>query len=436
MKVIEDLYYPTFSKTKVISKSSHKPNNKNLFFTPSSCSRNNFFLKDNAEIFESIEEGTENIKKKHLSLPSSSPKKKNNEIRKTNTFDEKLDELVQAIKNKKMSNSSKTVRTYAIHNQKTVESKFEQIEKFKTFTNTENISDFYEYTENCIRLILNIKPKEKSVNPVFFNFEENPSKKKKIAVFDLDETLLHCTGQVKKDTHPNHIIQVTLPTKKLVSIGINIRPHWKEAMDLIKESYHIVTYTASHSSYADAVLNYLDPEKEYFKYRLYRNNCLEVKVDDKVIYVKDLDIFEGYNLKDIVIIDNSVLSFAYHLDNGIPIMPYYDSKEDNELIILAYYLLTIYKYDDLRHANKEHIKLDLYVSQAKEDLDKGYAVSSDEEEENKEEEKEKGKEESNNNVVIVEENGSVRRMWGRKKTQIGLCFKETIKDMHKKVLSK
>ena len=66
MKVIEDLYYPTFSKTKVISKSSHKPNNKILFFTPSSCSRNNFFLKDNAEIFESIEEGTENIKKKHL----------------------------------------------------------------------------------------------------------------------------------------------------------------------------------------------------------------------------------------------------------------------------------------------------------------------------------------------------------------------------------
>lgn len=434
MKVIEDLYYPTFSKTKVISKSSHKPNNKILFFTPSACSRNNSLTNDNPEIFEPIETRNETIKKKHLSLPNSSPKKSGNEIRKTNTFDEKLDELVQAIKNKKMSNSSKALRTYAIH-QKPVESKFEQLEKFKTFTNTENISDFYEYTENCIRLILNIKPKEKSVAPVFFHFEENPSKKKKIAVFDIDETLLHCTGQVKKDAQPNHVIQVTLPSKKLVSIGINIRPHWKEAMDLIKESYHIVTYTASHSSYADAVLNYLDPEKEYFKYRLYRNNCLEVKVDDKIIYVKDLDIFEGYSLKDIVIIDNSVLSFAYHLDNGIPIMPYYDSKEDNELIILAYYLLTIYKYDDLRLANKEHIKLDLYVSQAKEDLDQGYAISSDEEEEENKEE-EKGKEESSNNVVIVEENGNVKRMWGRKKTQIGLCFKETIKDMRKKVLTK
>ena len=105
MKVIEDLYYPTFSKTKVISKSSHKPNNKILFFTPSSCSRNNSFLKDSTEIFEYIEEGNENIKKKHLSLPISSPKKNNNEIRKSNTFDEKLDELVKTIKNKKITTS-------------------------------------------------------------------------------------------------------------------------------------------------------------------------------------------------------------------------------------------------------------------------------------------------------------------------------------------
>ena len=32
-----------------------------------------------------------------------------------------------------------------------------------------------------------------------------------------------------------------------------------------------------------------------------------------------------------IIIDNSILSFAYHLNNGIPIVPYYDKDEDKSL---------------------------------------------------------------------------------------------------------
>ena len=39
-----------------------------------------------------------------------------------------------------------------------------------------------------------------------------------------------------------------------------------------------------------------------------------------------------------VIIDNSNLSFAFHLDNGIPILPFYDNKKDNELVTLVNYL--------------------------------------------------------------------------------------------------
>ena len=245
-------------------------------------------------------------------------------------------------------------------------------EKVKNFTNTEDISDFYEYTERCMEMILDLdESKQYKINEKV-NLHFPKDEKKKIALFDLDETLAHCVGEIKEnniDIKPyKHIVNVTLPSRKKTKIGINIRPNWKETMDFIKEKYQIVIYTASHQSYADAVLNYMDPKKKYTKYRLYRNNCVQANVNGKKFYIKDLSIFDKYyNLKDIVIVDNSVLSFAYHLNNGIPIVPYYDSEEDSELQILGFYLLSIYDYDDLREANKIHIRISYYLEKARKD---------------------------------------------------------------------
>lgn len=161
-----------------------------------------------------------------------------------------------------------------------------------------------------------------------------------------------------------------------VSVGINIRPLWKKTLNLIKKYYNIVVFTASHQAYADAVLDFMDPNKKYFKYRLYRNNCSLVNVDGAQFYVKDLDIFnEAHDLKDIVIIDNSVLSFIYHLENGIPIVPYYNEDKDGALYVVGLYLVHIYKEDDLREANKKYIKLDNFLKEAKERNDENSTIN-------------------------------------------------------------
>jgi hypothetical protein len=84
-------------------------------------------------------------------------------------------------------------------------------------------------------------------------------------------------------------------------------------------------------------------------------------------YVKDLKIVEDiYDLKDVVIIDNSVLSFAYHLDNGIPISPFYDSKNDTELLDIADFLVKYADENDIRDKLKEVYKLSDYVEILKE----------------------------------------------------------------------
>ena len=75
------------------------------------------------------------------------------------------------------------------------------------------------------------------------------------------------------------------------------------------------------------------------------------------IYVKDLRIFKNVKMENMIIIDNSVLSFAFQLENGIPILPYYDNKEDIELKFLSNYLVNICNSQDLRIENIKSIKM-------------------------------------------------------------------------------
>ena len=238
-------------------------------------------------------------------------------------------------------------------------------DEVRQLSNMEDITNFYTYTEKCFEMMIEIE-KIKNINkckPCDFPFDDEINlKNKKLTIFDLDETLVHC--QSSNIYKCQYQIEVNLPSRKKGLIGINIRPNWKKALNIIKDKYIIVVFTASHSTYADAVLNFMDPNNQYFKYRLYRNNCTSVKFEGKEIYIKDLSVFKNIDLKNIIIIDNSVVSFTYQLNNGMPILPYYDSERDNELICLAYYLMRIFDYEDLREANKLYVKLDYYKEAA------------------------------------------------------------------------
>mmetsp|Transcript_1448 Transcript_1448/g.1440 ORF Transcript_1448/g.1440 Transcript_1448/m.1440 type:complete len:141 (+) Transcript_1448:857-1279(+) len=58
-----------------------------------------------------------------------------------------------------------------------------------------------------------------------------------------------------------------------------------------------------------------------------------------------------------LIIDNFVYSFAFHLENGIPMVPFYGDKDDQEMIKLIKYIQSISRNDDLRSTNMNIFKL-------------------------------------------------------------------------------
>lgn len=135
----------------------------------------------------------------------------------------------------------------------------------------------------------------------------------------------------------------------------------------------MIIYTASDQSYADSVIGYIDPMKSYFKHRLYRHNCVKLMTENGPIYVKDLRIIRNVPLDQMIIIDNSVLSFAFHLNNGIPILPFYSNKEDVEMNFLKNYLAKLAKYDNIIDQNGLTFNLKAVLEQAiksqDEDLD-------------------------------------------------------------------
>lgn len=228
-------------------------------------------------------------------------------------------------------------------------------------SNTQDIRDFHEYTKECIQDMKKVVIKDYSPRKVYLDPKILHSIKtgtKKLAVFDLDETLVH--REVENIEKCDKIIEITMPNKAIVKIGINIRPLLEQSLKEISKNYHLVLFTASQQIYAEKVLEIIDPNKKYFIMSLYRDSCKIGQIDKETIFIKDLDIFQNVPLEKIIIIDNSVLSFCRQLYNGIPILPYYDNKQDTELKDLVYYLEFLTKCDDIRIENKNIFRLNSY----------------------------------------------------------------------------
>lgn len=139
--------------------------------------------------------------------------------------------------------------------------------------------------------------------------------------------------------------------EKEYKVGIFVRRGAQQFLAEVSKYFEVGIFTASVKEYADAVIDYLDPNKQMVKFRLYRNNC--INVNDR-IYVKDLRILKGVDLKDIILIDNSMYSFSSQLTNGILINSFYNDKNDIELYnVLGYLLNFLIKVNDVRLMNEQ-----------------------------------------------------------------------------------
>ena len=163
---------------------------------------------------------------------------------------------------------------------------------------------------------------------------------KKTLVLDLDETLVHSNFipfQIPSDV----IIKIELENI-IHDIHVLVRPGVKEFLEKMSKKYEIVIFTASLSKYADPLLDIID-KQGFCPFRLFREHCTLINST----FVKDLKKL-GRDLKDIIIVDNSPISFALNPDNGLPILSWFDDRNDRELINLIPVLEFLSEVDDVR----------------------------------------------------------------------------------------
>ena len=248
-----------------------------------------------------------------------------------------------------------------------------------------NYDNYLSTTLSHISKMININFDYALESPsIFENFPkkviENLSKSnKKILILDLDETLIHADfdekflnkKNIKYDAEISFFSEEIISdngkdeenepltdddskdlscTKILNTVGIFLRPGLKKFFEEVSKYFEVGIFTASVPEYADAAINYLDPENKFIKFRLYRNNCVDVK---DMLRVKNLKIL-NIPLEKIILVDNNMYSFAAQLNNGILINSFFNDKNDRELSnVLSYLFNYILPAEDVRKVNEE-----------------------------------------------------------------------------------
>ncbi|KAF8413617.1 hypothetical protein HHK36_001609 [Tetracentron sinense] len=170
--------------------------------------------------------------------------------------------------------------------------------------------------------------------------KETRKRKSITVVLDLDETLVHSTLERCDDA------DFTFPVffnMKEHTVYVRQRPYLQTFLERVSEMFEIFVFTASQSTYAEQLVNILDPDRKLISQRAYRESC----IFSDGSYTKDLTVL-GVDLAKVFIIDNTPQVFRLQVNNGIPIKSWFDDPSDRALISLLPFLETLVDVDDVR----------------------------------------------------------------------------------------
>ncbi|KAL8431396.1 hypothetical protein Efla_001751 [Eimeria flavescens] len=160
------------------------------------------------------------------------------------------------------------------------------------------------------------------------------------------------------------------PNAPQAILYVYYRPFVKRLLMELRGSgkFEIIAFTAALPEYANPILDTLEDEEKLFDHRLYRRHCCRAPrtrtpqselanggeplwsfSGEVYYYVKDLvHAAPNRDLRRCVLLDNSPVSFAAQMENGIYLRPFCGDPGDDELQFLSNMLCQLHSVEDVR----------------------------------------------------------------------------------------
>lgn len=200
--------------------------------------------------------------------------------------------------------------------------------------------------------------------PRLFPLSRNPEKRrrKKTLLLDLDETLIHSlsrgTPRSLGSSGSCHMIELKVNNVATLYY-VYKRPFCDFFLKEVSKWFDLQIFTASVREYADPIIDWLESDivdhkthaagnSQVFTKRYYRNDC---SYRPGVGYIKDLSLFfpKSDDLKNVIILDNSPVSYALHEDNAVMIEGWINDQGDRDLLNLLPLLYSLSLCIDVRY---------------------------------------------------------------------------------------
>jgi Dullard-like phosphatase family protein len=172
-----------------------------------------------------------------------------------------------------------------------------------------------------------------------------PKRSNKTLFLDLEGTLI-CTATSSYDrTTWTRILYKSQETEESETAYVRARPGIASFLATVAPLYECVVFTEAEPDFVfEVVQRLLDPNDLFIDYILTKDNC----VRQGEVYLKDLRVITNRELQDMVILDDSLVSFCYQLDNGIQVQRYEGKKTDQELRKITSLLQDLAQAPDVR----------------------------------------------------------------------------------------
>lgn len=181
--------------------------------------------------------------------------------------------------------------------------------------------------------------------------EKNNTMNKPLLILDLDETLIYSSYEA--DAKYDFIIDDTYYVKK--------RPYVEDFLQEMNNYFDLAVWTAATRDYAQIIVNELFVKQNIqLKFFHSRERCVEKdntrSMYDSYVtkyYIKDLKkIKKHFDLNKVLFVDDLTVSLQRNYGNLIKIPPFQGESEDNYLLLLKQYLLSIKEKENLRKIEK------------------------------------------------------------------------------------